>query len=164
MLKSGRDKSLSCLSEEEGLVSGNVDNVDIWFWYKLDPHEAVNISSFSGSSDNEGIPCSDFPCNTQPGGKFLFVSLFSPSSIMKDCSNNCQHIFQNHNFFHIILSLRYHWSLIPQIHIWHRTLSAYTLLYKYLFLFPSFCDGIAFYFFQISTSGRMFLGHICDFL
>ena len=53
-----------------------IDDGDIWYGYKLDPHEAVPSSSFSGSSDNEGIPCSDFPCSTQPGGKFFSVHSF----------------------------------------------------------------------------------------
>jgi hypothetical protein len=46
------------------------DDGDIRFGYKLDPHEAVASTSLSGNSDNEGIPDSDFPCSTQPSGKF----------------------------------------------------------------------------------------------
>jgi len=64
----------------------------------LDPHEAVVSSSFSDSSDNEGIPCSHFPCSTQPGGKFFFESFVSPSSIMKECSNNCHSTIHNRHF------------------------------------------------------------------
>jgi hypothetical protein len=44
--------------------------------YKLDQHEAVASSSFSGSSDNEGIYCFDFPGGTQPGGKFFSAVSF----------------------------------------------------------------------------------------
>jgi hypothetical protein len=109
----------------------------------MDPHEAVASSSFSGSNDNEGIPCSDFPCNTQPVGKF-FWSFVSPSSIIKDCSNNFQSIFQNRHFFS-------YYSMIPlpliinpikpymtQNSDFIYTLSAYTLLYKSLSVFTCF--------------------------
>jgi len=50
--------------------------VTLGLGYKLDPHEAVASSSFSGNSDNEGIHCSDFPGGTQPGGKFFSADSF----------------------------------------------------------------------------------------
>jgi hypothetical protein len=75
MVTTRRDESMSCLSEVGGFVSGFFDDGDI-FLYKLDPHEAVASSSFSGSSDNEGIPCSGFPCSTQPSGKFFSADSF----------------------------------------------------------------------------------------
>jgi hypothetical protein len=67
---------MSCLSEVEGFVIGIYNDGDICFGYKMDLHEAVASSSFSVSSDNEGIPCSDIPCSTQPGGKFISAHSF----------------------------------------------------------------------------------------
>jgi hypothetical protein len=75
-LKFIRDESMSCLSEVEGLKRKDLDDGDIYFGYKMNPHKAVASSSFSGSSDNEGIPCSDIPCSTQPGGKFISAHSF----------------------------------------------------------------------------------------
>ena len=74
--KARRDEATSTLSEVGGFVSRIFGDGDICFGYKLDPHEAVASTSFSGSSDNEGIPCSGFPCSTQPGGKFFSVHSF----------------------------------------------------------------------------------------
>jgi hypothetical protein len=49
---------------------------DMRFRYKLDTRDAVASSSFSDSSDNEGILGSDFPYSTQPGGKFSWTVSF----------------------------------------------------------------------------------------
>jgi len=75
-IKDTRDESRLCLSGVKGYVS----IIFRWLWhviyYKFVPHEAVARSSFPDSSDNEGIPCSDFPCSTQPGGKFFLGHSF----------------------------------------------------------------------------------------
>ena len=76
MLIQKHDESTSCLSEVGCFVIRRFDDGDISFGYKLDPHESVAISSFSDSSDNEGIPCSEFPGSTQPGGKFFSADSF----------------------------------------------------------------------------------------
>ena len=76
MLIEKHDESTSCLSEVGSFVIRNFDDGDISFGYKLDPHDSVASRTFSGSSDNEGIPCSDFPGSTQPGGKFFSADSF----------------------------------------------------------------------------------------
>jgi hypothetical protein len=73
MLKDRRDESMSCLS---GVVSSVFDDDNMCFEYKLDPHEVIASSSFCGSSENEGIRCSDFACSTQPGGEFFSAQSF----------------------------------------------------------------------------------------
>ena len=76
MSKDRRDESTSSLSEVGSFESRISDDDDISFGYKLDPHESVARCTFSDSSDNESIPCSDFPGNTQPGGKFFSADSF----------------------------------------------------------------------------------------
>jgi hypothetical protein len=105
MLKDRRDESMSCLY---GVESSVFDDDDICFGYKLDPHEVIASSSFSDGSDNEGIPCSDFPCSTQPGGKF-----FSVQSFLLQISQRSAAIIFNPAFriaicVHIVLCLHNH--------------------------------------------------------